>query len=159
MNEQAYDSRPETWQHIHEVQRRLRIVIDILLHRMIEHDQSKLESPEREAFDRVTPKLRGLTYGSEEYRKNLQEIRPAIDHHNSVNRHHPEHFANGIRGMTLIDVVEMLCDWKAATLRHADGDIMKSIEINQARFGYSDDVRDILKNTVEDLLWDQGIPS
>jgi hypothetical protein len=42
----------------------------------------------------------------------------------------------------------MLCDWKAATLRHDDGDIRRSIEINQERFGYSDELKQILINTL-----------
>lgn len=56
-----------------------------------------------------------------------------------------------IRGMNLISLLEMLCDWKAATLRHNDGDILKSIEINQRRFGYSDELKQILLNTVAEL--------
>jgi hypothetical protein len=53
-----------------------------------------------------------------------------------------------MRFMSLVDIVEMLCDWKAATLRHADGDIRKSIEQNQQRFGYSDELKSILLNTL-----------
>ena len=49
--------------------------------------------------------------------------------------------------MNLIDLLEMICDWKASSERHADGDIFKSIEINQKRFGYSDDLKNILMNT------------
>lgn len=51
--------------------------------------------------------------------------------------------------MNLVDIIEMLCDWKAATLRHADGDIYKSIEINQKRFGYSDELKSIFINTIK----------
>ena len=47
-----------------------------------------------------------------------------------------------------LDILEMLCDWKAATLRHKDGDIRKSIEINQKRFGYSDELKRIFLNTL-----------
>lgn len=145
----TYDSRPETYKHIHQVQERLANVILDLTTRMIKHDLSKLESPEKEVFDEFTPKLTGITYGSDEYRACLAKMRPAIEHHNAHNRHHPEHFGElGIRGMNLIDLVEMLCDWKAATLRHNDGDILRSIEINQARFGYSDDLKQIMLNTV-----------
>lgn len=54
----------------------------------------------------------------------------------------------GILGMSLLDLTEMLCDWKAATMRHNDGDIRKSIEINQKRFGYSDELKQILLNTL-----------
>lgn len=57
----------------------------------------------------------------------------------------------GIRGMNLLDLLEMFCDWTAATKRHADGDIRKSIKLNQKRFGYSDDLKQILLNTVENL--------
>jgi predicted RNA-binding Zn-ribbon protein involved in translation (DUF1610 family) len=57
-----------------------------------------------------------------------------------------------LKGMNLADVVEMLCDWKAASLRHNNGDLEKSIEINRKRFGISDDLFCILKNTVRDLI-------
>lgn len=57
----------------------------------------------------------------------------------------------GIRGMSLLDLVEMLCDWKAATMRHLDGDIGRSIEINQKRFGYTDEMKAILQNTVREM--------
>lgn len=42
----------------------------------------------------------------------------------------------------------MFIDWKAATERHADGDIIKSIEINKNRFKISDQLIKILLNTV-----------
>jgi hypothetical protein len=45
----------------------------------------------------------------------------------------------------------MLCDWRAATLRHADGDLRRSIEINQKRFGYTDELKAVLLNTAERL--------
>jgi hypothetical protein len=38
--------------------------------------------------------------------------------------------------MNLVDIVEMFCDWCAATLRHENGDIKKSLGINQKRFLY-----------------------
>ena len=47
--------------------------------------------------------------------------------------------------LNLLDLIELFCDWKASTLRHNDGNIKKSIEINQNRFGYDD----ILKSTNE----------
>ena len=53
--------------------------------------------------------------------------------------------------MNLIDLIEMLCDWKSASLRHNDGDVLKSIKINQKRFGYSDELKTILLNTIDYL--------
>ena len=79
-------------------------------------------------------------------------MKEGLDIHYANNRHHPEHFDNGIQGMNLLDLLEMICDWKAASERHADGDVYKSIEINQERFGYSDELKIILKNTVEFLI-------
>lgn len=147
--ETGYDSRPETHEHIRQVQILLhRCALDLLL-RSTAHDRSKLEGPEREVFDEFTPKLRGTTYGSEEYRGYLAAMKPALDHHYAANDHHPEHFGEaGVRRMHLLQLVEMLCDWLAATKRHADGDIRCSIEINQKRFGYSDELKQILLNTL-----------
>lgn len=142
-------ARYKTFRHIETVRNYLGAVIREIIRRQERHDQSKLESPEVEAFDVITEKLRGLTYGSEEYKAALRSQKPAIDHHYSVNRHHPEFFPNGYKDMTLVDLIEMLCDWKAATLRHGDGDIMKSIVINQERWGYSDELRGIFENTAE----------
>jgi hypothetical protein len=111
------------------------------------HDQDKIHnSIEKALFDAFTPKLKDCTYGSDEYKSFLESLKPALTHYEN-NRHHPEHFTNGINGMNLIDVLEMICDWKASSERHADGDILKSIEINQKRFGYSDDLKNILINT------------
>jgi len=150
----------ETLIHIKYVADVLNTVIFELMHRAIYHDASKLEEPELPVFVEYTPKLAGLSYGSEEYKQALSEMKPALEHHYAENRHHPEHFqeeadatfkSSPISCMTLIDLVEMLCDWKAATLRHDDGDIQKSIEINKERFGLSEQLVSILKNTVE--MW------
>ena len=55
--------------------------------------------------------------------------------------------------MNLLDVIEMLADWKAATLRHADGDLARSIDINAERFGMSDEFANLLRKTAVDLGW------
>ena len=126
-------------------------VIAALQRRLLKHDSTKLASPEVELFDGVTEKLSGVTYGSPEYNALLERLKPALAHHYQNNRHHPEHFKRGITDMTLVDLMELLCDWKAASLRHTDGNIRKSIEINQQRFGYSDELKQILVNTIEML--------
>ena len=117
------------------------------------HDWDKIEDPvEKKLFDEYTPKLASCTYGSDEYKSFLDGLKPALDIHYANNRHHPEHFKNGMRDMNLIDMIELICDWKASSERHDDGDIFKSIEMNQNRFGYSDDVKDLLRNTAEFLI-------
>lgn len=145
------DSRIETYKHIHEVQRIMESVICSLIHRQRVHDDSKLRTPEVEVFDEFTPKLAGSTYGSDEYKEFLVKMGVGLAHHYEMNSHHPEHFADGIRGMNLLDLIEMLCDWYAATLRHKDGCIWRSIEHNQKRFGYSDELKRIFEHTAEAL--------
>ena len=55
--------------------------------------------------------------------------------------------------MTLVDLVEMFCDWKAATQRMHDGNIRKSLEVNRKRFNISDQLTRIFENTVRKLGW------
>lgn len=146
-----YDSTYDTRKHINRVGLYLAIFQGFLSNRADLHDASKLLPPEKETFDRVTPLLNDLTYGSDEYKETLASMQGALQHHYANNRHHPEHFEHGINDMNLIDVLEMLCDWKAASERHSDGDIYKSLEINRKRFGISDQLYQILKNTVDML--------
>jgi hypothetical protein len=49
--------------------------------------------------------------------------------------------------MTLVDLMEMFCDWKASTLRHNDGNLLTSIDINAERFQIDDQLKQILINT------------
>lgn len=149
----TYDSRPDTEAHIRRVQELLDEVVGNLERRASVHDYTKLREPEKALFDEWTPKLKELTYGSDEYRAALAALKPALDHHYAVWSHHPEHFENGVNGMSLLDVIEMLVDHKAAGERHADGDIWKSMEINRKRFGYSDQLYEILSNTIRELEW------
>lgn len=146
-----YSSRKETLKHIREVRKTIIKIIILLFPRLFFHDRTKLQKHEKAGFDIYTPKLAHCTYGSDEYKQYLNELKPYLDHHYANNRHHPEHFENGIRGMTLVDLIEMFCDWYAATKRHNDGDIHKSIGINQRRFNYSDDLKSIFVNTITDI--------
>lgn len=118
----------ETRKHIARVNELLHLVVKLLLDRGDVHDASKLADPEVETFAKVTERLSGLTFGSQEYDDCLLEMKPALDHHYAKNRHHPQHFPNGVTGMTLIDVVEMLCDWKASSERQHDGNILKIVD-------------------------------
>jgi hypothetical protein len=171
--------KKDTMDHINQVREFMMIVVNGLTQRALVHDQSKLKSPELEIFVEYTPKLKNSTYGSEEYKGFLQGMGEALKHHYAHNSHHPEHFKkhvciicfkeykqeppnrcetcmNGtfteesdIQQMNLLDIVEMFCDWKAATMRHADGDIYKSIDFNKTRFRYSDDLAAIFRNTAK----------
>jgi hypothetical protein len=149
-----YDSIPDTLAHIRRVQELLGEAILNLHARSADHDVTKLIEPEKSMFDRFTPLLRDIEYGSEDYKRVLAEMRQtALKHHYEHNSHHPEHYEDGMRGMSLFDVLEMLVDWKAAGERHATGDIRRSLELNQERWGLSDDLVRVLANTIDEFGW------
>lgn len=148
-----YDSTYDTKKHIDRVRQLIRHVTANFMQRALVHDRSKLEDPEKSAFDYATPRLAGSTYGSDEYKGFLADLKPALDHHYAANSHHPEHYPNGVDGMSLLDVLEMLCDWKAAGERHNDGSIERSLKVNQERFKVSPQLQAILENTARELGW------
>ena len=157
-------SKNETHQHIRRVQELLMGMIQNLQQRLLVHDTSKLLPPESSGFAECTSMLKGLTYGSDEYKAELASMKDALSHHYQMNRHHPEHFKGtvwreegkpdewvgaGMHGMTLVDLVEMFCDWCAATERHKDGNIGKSIDHNMTRFGFGETLACIMVNTAQ----------
>ena len=148
-----YDSAVDTLEHISKVQERIRIVTNELTIRAVRHDMSKLAEPEKSGYDKLTADLKDIVYGSPVYKQALADAKPVIDHHYRANSHHPEHYANGIAGMSLLDIVEMLCDWKAASERTKQGSIAQSLTHNKTRFGISDQLAAILENTVKELGW------
>lgn len=149
----GYDSRPATLEHAARVEELLIPVVDELTDRAREHDRSKTEEPELAVFNEFTPKLKESTYGSEEYKGYLEAMGEGLEHHYAHNRHHPEHFDDGVNDMTLVDLLEMLADWKAATERHDDGDLVRSFEIQRERFGLSNQLVAVLKNTCRHFGW------
>jgi hypothetical protein len=139
--------------HKLKVTKALLLIIRALEERSHNHDDSKLEEPEFSAYSETIPKLKGLEYGTDEHRATLAQMKPAIDHHYSVNRHHPEFFGDrktGIYDMNIVDFIEMVCDWKAASMRGGDNKaFFKSLDINKEKFGLSDQVVALIANTAE----------
>ena len=141
----------ETWKHIDNVIKLLTVVQSKIVERMLTHDRSKLDSPEVQYFTKFNSQLKALTFRSPEYEANLNNLRPALIHHYANNRHHPEFHKNGINDMTLIDLVEMLCDWYASSKRQHDGNIRFSIEKNREKYNISDQLIRIFENTIKEL--------
>ncbi len=175
------DSKSATLEHISNVNRIGAKFVVALKNRLIVHDKSKLRQPEKKYLDLHTVSLYGSTYMSDEYKKTLQEMSPGLKHHYSHNDHHPQFFKQWVCAtclgkyigpelpdtcscgdnrftvlpdifqMSILAITEMLIDWCAAVERHADGDILTSIEKNQKRFGYGDELKQILINTVKEM--------
>jgi hypothetical protein len=148
-----YDSTADTLRHIAVVREGLAEIACILIKRGDVHDASKLGEPEKSVFDRETPRLKELAYGSDEYKDSLARLGPALTHHYAANSHHPEHYDGGVLGMDLMDLVEMFCDWRAASQRTMDGSFKRSIEISSKRFNLDPQLVAIFENTQHRLKW------
>ena len=150
----SYDSTIDTTLHINRVHSLLGQCAIMLLERGARHDASKLEEPEKAIFDTVGNRLAVITYAGEEYKHSLADLKTALDHHYTHNPHHPEHYSNGVDGMSLFDLTEMLMDWKAAGERYPGGmNIVRSVEISSERFAMGEQLKKILMNTVREMGW------
>lgn len=150
-----YDSTADTQDHINKVQVRIAEMQANLDQRAALHDRSKLEEPEKSAYDNLMrfKASKDMIYGSPEYAEGLKILGPALDHHYAANDHHPQHTPEGIAGMSLLSLMEMLADWRAAGERYKEGSIAQSLAHNRERFGISDQLFAILQNTVNELGW------
>jgi hypothetical protein len=118
-----------------------------------QHDDSKYETAEFLPYSEVIEEFERHPYGSKGREKVYASIKPAVDHHLKHNRHHPEFFADGIEGMNLVDLLEMIVDWNAATQNHpkVPGDLMTSLHIATEKYKISPQLARILYNTAIDF--------
>jgi len=116
------------------------------------HDESKLGPHEFLHHVRMIEEFEKHPFGTEGYDKAKEGLGPAVEHHFLHNRHHPEYFVDGINDMNLVDVIELLMDWKAATLNHSNslGDILKSVDILSEKYNISPQLKRIFLNTIKD---------
>lgn len=122
-----------------------------LKHRGIVHDNSKYDAEEAEQFETISD-IRREDF--ETYEEWFNTTKPMLDkalkHHYENNRHHPEHFKNGVEDMNLLDVLEMVVDWEAsASARNTTLDPEYSFK----RFGISPQLQKIIINTLN-ILYD-----
>lgn len=152
-----YDSSDDTLAHIAMVRRAIDRVQGDLSKRSIYHDMSKLKDPEeKQGFDEHTPMLKLFTYGSDGYKQSLAKLKGVLARHYANNDHHPEHFPEGVGGMNLMQLTEMVCDWHAAMQRSPDGSVERTMEINIERFNLDPQVAAIVRRTLEWLEDDNG---
>ena len=126
-----------TTKHKLQVMRFMLKVCLRILKRAWVHDFSKY-SKEEASYFAAAGDTKKMEYNSPEYKESVEiKLKSALDHHYRMNSHHPQHFDKGFKEMQPLDVIEMLCDWKASTLRYKNGDIKKSLDLNRKRYGYT----------------------
>ena len=143
----------DTILHIGEVQENLEIIATELRQRGISHDRTKLQEFEFDAFVSTRPKFKLVNYGSPEYQECVDAIKPAVDHHYANNRHHTGFHKAGINGMNLIDLLEMIADWRAAARRSPDKTLKDTLDYAFKKYQIDEQLGKIITNTLKDLLW------
>lgn len=120
-----------------------------LIWRALVHDLSKLRADERNDFIELASidYMKNVKYGSDEYKQILKDHRGAIDIHYSRNSHHKEYHDDGVNGMDLYDLIEMIADWKAAGARTKGGNLRESFKVNRKRYKISDEIYILLNRT------------
>lgn len=98
------------------------------------HDNSKFSLDELEGFIGFKEAARVHPFGTPEYYQAQERFQPTIDLHMSRNSHHPEHYNGNLDRMSLMDFMEMLCDWGGAIAIYGQLDFEKSLEIQQQEF-------------------------
>lgn len=137
------------YKHKESVYNKILFLARELISRAKKHDNSKLKSPELDHLIEMD-KEKKYPYGSPEYFEKMKKWKPFFDHHYNVkeNRHHPDHFVNGVNDMTLID----LCEYMIDVISYFDDlnftQAIDTINSQQERFGFSDQIAYIMKNTL-----------
>lgn len=151
-----YDSTKDTMLHKKNIEDvMLNFIIPELIKRAEDHDNSKLQYPEKECYDKYIPQLRLAKYGTSEYMKiRLAMKKKGLDHHFAENRHHPEYFGNDISKMNLFDLIEMFADHYASSLvsdtKYDIGEMK-----NSKNYHYDKQILQIFLNTYNEYLKDR----
>lgn len=121
------------------------------------HDASKLFPDEFEGFARISGAAARFAYGSQGYKDSIaSEMGPngAVRLHYSRNSHHPEYHDDdplvGMSKMGFFDVIEMVCDWRAA---HDTYDAFRPAE---TRISWLESI-DHLTNKYKPIGWQQWL--
>ena len=133
--------------HISRVRKHINTFVQLLLKRAINHDKSKLEEPEISWWKEMDKEPR-YPYGSEEYKQKIKRWDKVFKHHYKYNRHHPEHYEYGVSEMTLVDIVEMMCDWLGYKDTITVSEALKVCDEQMRRYNIPDGIRQIIFNTL-----------
>lgn len=142
------DYNEVTQKHIDRVGELLEDFIGELTQRAQAHDRSKFTKEEMvplQKLQEVVDREGQVPFNSPEYDERKKLLKPMLDHHYKMNSHHPEHYDNGIDGMSLGDIVEMFFDWKAASERGGESTMKLSHAAD--KYNMSSQLLNIFMNT------------
>ena len=123
------------------------------------HDSSKLNDQlEKEGYIKMNIELKKVEYGTEDYKKIMNKYNDIIQLHYQNNPHHPEHYSEGYNGMTILNKIEMVCDWCAVIqVKKLYDTYEKSFNFNKQRFNIPDDEFIKIMNLTKYLLFNEEL--
>lgn len=122
-----------------------------LTYRAAIHDNSKFSPDEFNVHSDNVHHFNKYQFNTKEEQELRHRLSPASISHRKRNRHHPEYFENGIDGMNIIDLLEMICDWKSASTRVPGDSLRKGFPILKEKYNISPQLLKILENTARDF--------
>lgn len=140
-----------TLEHINRVKSKMEFFASVLAARGANHDNSKLTEPEYSGWLAMDQEPR-YPYGSKKYYDKMHRYKEVLEHHYSINSHHPEHFEDPSTQMDLVDLIEMLCDWFSYSNDISWLEGYDTINSQCTRFGLNDTIRHLLLNTFRNFL-------
>jgi hypothetical protein len=117
------------------VRKNTQTLVNKLQERALLHDISKLQDKEFDGFVELDVERENWELGSKEY-ENISKTNKAIALHHSRNAHHPEYHKE-LEDMSLLDLVEMVIDWKSAAETYSN-DSQKSLEYGLSKHKWSE---------------------
>jgi len=142
--------------HVSEISENLETIASELRKRGMSHDRTKFQQLEFDTFVSTREEFKQTSYGTPEYKAVCAKAQPAMDHHYSNNRHHTAYHENAVNDMNLIDIIELVCDWRAANRRNADQcTMLESVKrgLSNEKYQISEQLAKIIINTFKDLGW------
>lgn len=133
--------------HIIRVRKHIATFVQLLINRSLNHDNSKLQEPEFTWWNEMDKEPR-YPYGSEEYKDKTKRWKKVFKHHYSNNRHHPEFYEDGVNDMTLVDIVEMMCDWLGYKQNVSVTEAFNICDEQMKRYNISNELRQVIFNTL-----------
>lgn len=149
----TFEVLTDTIVHVSEVQANLHDMVSDLEKRSIVHDLSKFQDPEFSVFCSTRPEFKKVNYGTPEYEAVTEKAREGVEHHHAHNRHHTAYHENGIDDMNLMDIIEMLADWRAASRRSPDLSFADSLPKAFEKYKIEPALQKTILNTIEYLGW------
>jgi len=153
MMENNFEVLMDTIIHVSEVNENLQDIIQDLSKRGISHDRTKFQDPEYSMFCSTRPEFKKANFGTPEYEAVTKKAQVAVNHHYKHNRHHTGFHENGVKDMNLMDLLEMLADWKAASRRSPDLTFEDSLPRAFKKYNMDEALQQAIRNTIKYLEW------